>query len=305
MTASGGLPKCASCAPGFYANVDLGSTYPLGTYGTPGATSCLACPVGTFSFYNSAGLDDCIKCPINTTGVRVGMDECDPCPAGYHTCSFGSTKCTQIPCTTPPAPPPHYPVLPRPSRAPAYGSYGTYWPTWRNIAYTKDKPHAATGLSKWNESNVEINGIGINDTLGINDRLFLNLVRTFWGQLNHRLVIAETCVWFERLAATVLVDVENVEEFIVSLISRMNGLPKHGSSQLLDSDNIYKDCSRLTVKWSGVWILHATWYYPTYLLYSRLCGFTHLSSLLLPYPLHTFTLLPYIFYPECLQSASG
>ena len=128
MTASGGLAKCSTCAAGFYANMDPGLTGPL-TNGTPGATSCLACPVGTFSFPSSAGVEDCIKCPINTTADRVGMKACDTCPVGYHTCSFGSTKCTLIPCTTPPAPPPHYPVLPRPSHAsPAYGSYGS--PIW-------------------------------------------------------------------------------------------------------------------------------------------------------------------------------
>uniref|UniRef100_A0A7S0YST7 Tyrosine-protein kinase ephrin type A/B receptor-like domain-containing protein n=1 Tax=Polytomella parva TaxID=51329 RepID=A0A7S0YST7_9CHLO len=95
--------SCAVCNDGYFARTDVS---PLG------ATSCTACPAGSFRS-NSNGVlvsdlatvatevtvsgGNCFLCPLGFYAPTSGMGRCLPCPAGTISNTLGSTGCLRCP----------------------------------------------------------------------------------------------------------------------------------------------------------------------------------------------------------------
>ena len=64
-----------------------------GTYSSMGASECIACPAGRYS-YNRIG---CNVCPVGTYAAQEGSPSCTPCPEGMYAKTHGHTSCTVCP----------------------------------------------------------------------------------------------------------------------------------------------------------------------------------------------------------------
>ena len=72
-----------------------------GTFWTPGQTSCLPCPEGTFSANNGAvtgkSASACQTCAPGTFAPGAYNRECAPCPVGKYGTLAGATSCSDCP----------------------------------------------------------------------------------------------------------------------------------------------------------------------------------------------------------------
>jgi len=88
---SSAVAECLSCAEGFALNNGACTVCNNGNYlANPGASSCTACPTGTFTDASQQGYSQCIACPAGSgpysgakTSIKYcGVPACDVIPVG-------------------------------------------------------------------------------------------------------------------------------------------------------------------------------------------------------------------------------
>lgn len=85
---------CRECIAGFYSNTTGASSClpcPVGTYSELGSTTCTQCPRGTFSQERAA---TCTQCAPGTFAEHEGSAQCEACPLGAeHTVDYSYCHC--------------------------------------------------------------------------------------------------------------------------------------------------------------------------------------------------------------------
>ena len=70
-----------------------------GTYVSGSGSTCVGCPVGTYSglIATSSGLSGCLMCATGTFTASTGSKSCNPCDAGFFGSTYGATSCSACP----------------------------------------------------------------------------------------------------------------------------------------------------------------------------------------------------------------